>query len=208
MRHILEKVMSMQHSFEEFSEKQRRVELKSVGNCVAKTVLVESANQISLEELCKTQYSLKYFSMSCRPSGRLENMGTYQLWYIFRKSLCQAKWKWAQHFYENSIQDNISIHDQRYNPPYSEQESARIKVQCSAKFCDVRIHDKLFKDHCVARKFNKEKVCTMDAMVLFKELFLRSWEMNLGEARDTSREPAGNDLFSMNVECQFSWSTS
>ena len=56
VRHILEKVMSMQHSFEEFSEKQRRVELKSVGNFVAKAVLVESA------EVCRTQYSLKYFS--------------------------------------------------------------------------------------------------------------------------------------------------
>ena len=31
--------------------KQRRVELKSVGNFVAKTALVESANQFSLEEL-------------------------------------------------------------------------------------------------------------------------------------------------------------
>ena len=40
MRHILEKVMSMQHSYEDFSEKQRRVELKSAGNFVAKTVLV------------------------------------------------------------------------------------------------------------------------------------------------------------------------
>ena len=44
--------------------KQRIVELKSVGNCVAKTVLVESANQFSLEELCRTQYSLKYFFRS------------------------------------------------------------------------------------------------------------------------------------------------
>ena len=35
VQHILEKVMSMQHSFESFSEKQRRVELKSVGNFVA-----------------------------------------------------------------------------------------------------------------------------------------------------------------------------
>ena len=43
--------MSMQHSFEEFSETQRRVELKSVGNFVAKAVLVESANRFSLEEL-------------------------------------------------------------------------------------------------------------------------------------------------------------
>ena len=58
---ILEKVMSMQHSFEEFSEKQRRDELTYVSNFVAKTVLVESANQFLLEELCRTQYSLKYF---------------------------------------------------------------------------------------------------------------------------------------------------
>ena len=62
--HILEKVMSMQHSFEEFSEKQRRIELKSVGNFVAKTVLVESANQFSLEELCRAQCSMKYFFRS------------------------------------------------------------------------------------------------------------------------------------------------
>ena len=34
VQHILEKVMSMQHSFEAFSEKQRRVEFKSVGNFV------------------------------------------------------------------------------------------------------------------------------------------------------------------------------
>ena len=44
--------------------KQRRVELKSVGNFVAKTVLVESANLFSLEELCRSQYSLKYFFRS------------------------------------------------------------------------------------------------------------------------------------------------
>ena len=61
VRHILEKVMSMQHSFEEFSDKQRRVELKSVGNFVVKAVLFESANQFSLEDRCRTQYSLKYF---------------------------------------------------------------------------------------------------------------------------------------------------
>ena len=41
--------------------KQRRVELKSVGNFVAKRVFVENANQFSLEELCRTQYPLKYF---------------------------------------------------------------------------------------------------------------------------------------------------
>ena len=61
VRHILEKVMSMQLSFENFLEKQRRVELKSVGNFVSKTVLVGSAYQFSLEELCRTQNSLKYF---------------------------------------------------------------------------------------------------------------------------------------------------
>ena len=59
VRHILEKIMSMQHSLEEFSEKQRRVELKYVWNFVAKTVLIESVNRFSLEELCRTQYSLK-----------------------------------------------------------------------------------------------------------------------------------------------------
>ena len=42
----------------------KKSELKSVENFVAKTVLVESANQFSLEELCRTQYSLKYFFRS------------------------------------------------------------------------------------------------------------------------------------------------
>ena len=65
--------MSMQHSFEEFSGKQRRVELKSVENFVAKSVFVESANQFSLEELYGKQYSLKYFYKPCRPSDPLEN---------------------------------------------------------------------------------------------------------------------------------------
>ena len=60
------------NSFEEYSETQRRVELKSVGNFVAKAVLVESVNQFSLEEVCRTQYSLKYFSKPYRPSDPLE----------------------------------------------------------------------------------------------------------------------------------------
>ena len=64
--------MSMQQIFEEFPEKQRRVEFKSVGNFVAKAVLVERANQFSLEEVCMTQYSLKYFSKPYRPSDILE----------------------------------------------------------------------------------------------------------------------------------------
>ena len=46
--HILEKVMSMQHSFEEFSEKQRIVELKSAGNFVANFVLSRSATAVKL----------------------------------------------------------------------------------------------------------------------------------------------------------------
>ena len=62
VRPNLEKGMSMQHSFEEFLEKERIVELKSVGNFVAKTVLVENENQFSMKELCRTQYNLKYFS--------------------------------------------------------------------------------------------------------------------------------------------------
>ena len=74
VRHILEKVMSMQHSFEEFSEKQRRVELKSVGNVVTNTMLVESTNRFSLEELCRTQYSLKHFTKPYRQSDPLKNL--------------------------------------------------------------------------------------------------------------------------------------
>ena len=49
--HMLKKSVSMQQHFEQFVRKQRRDELKSVGNFVAKTVLAESANQFSLEEL-------------------------------------------------------------------------------------------------------------------------------------------------------------
>ena len=70
--HMLKKSVSMQQYFEQFVGKQRRVALKSVGNFVAKTVLVESANQFSLEELRRTQYSLKYFSKPYRPSDPLE----------------------------------------------------------------------------------------------------------------------------------------
>ena len=58
----------MQQSYKEFSEKQMRVELKSVGNFVVKTVLVESANQFLLEELCTVQ--LEIFFEAIRPSGK------------------------------------------------------------------------------------------------------------------------------------------
>ena len=43
MAHV-EKSVSLQQYFEQVVRKQRRVELKSVENFVAKTVLVESAN--------------------------------------------------------------------------------------------------------------------------------------------------------------------
>ena len=47
-------------SYVSSTEFQKNKELKSVGNFVAKTVLIESAKQFSLDELCRTQYSLKY----------------------------------------------------------------------------------------------------------------------------------------------------
>ena len=72
VRHMLNKSVSMQQHFEQFVMKQRRVELKSVGNVVAKEELVESANQFSLEELCRTHYILIYFSKPYRPSDPLE----------------------------------------------------------------------------------------------------------------------------------------
>ena len=59
-------------NFKQFVRKQRRVELKSVGKFVAKTVLLESAKQFSLEELCRTDYILKYFLKPYRSSDPLE----------------------------------------------------------------------------------------------------------------------------------------
>ena len=44
----------MQQNFEQFVGKQKNVELKYVGNFLAKTVLVESENKFSLDELCRT----------------------------------------------------------------------------------------------------------------------------------------------------------
>ena len=71
MAHV-EKSVSMQQHCEQFVGKQRRLELKFVGNFVAKAVLVESANQLSSEELCRTQYSFTYFSKPYRPPDPLE----------------------------------------------------------------------------------------------------------------------------------------
>ena len=73
MNVILEKVVSMPQSLEEFLEKLGRLELKSVEQFVAKTVVVENANQFLLEEQCRTQNSLNYFSTPYRPSDCLEN---------------------------------------------------------------------------------------------------------------------------------------
>ena len=42
-------------------------------------------------------------------------MGTYQLWYIFRKGLCEAKWKWAQNLCKNSMRENMSIKEHRHS---------------------------------------------------------------------------------------------
>ena len=66
----MKKSASMQYSVEEFLEKQRRLELKSVENSVAKTLLVESVDQFSWKYQCRTQYRLKY---CYRPSDCLSN---------------------------------------------------------------------------------------------------------------------------------------
>ena len=68
MGHILEKGVAVQDTFEAFLEKQRRLELKSVQNSVAKTVLVDSANYFSMEYQCMPQYILKHCSTPYRPS--------------------------------------------------------------------------------------------------------------------------------------------
>ena len=72
--HMLKKSVSMQQHFEQFFRKQRIVELKSVENVVAEAVLVDSANQFSLGEMCRTQYSLNYFSKPYRPSDHLKQL--------------------------------------------------------------------------------------------------------------------------------------
>ena len=64
LAHLGKKLCQCNTVSKSFQKKQRRVELKSVGNFVAKAVLVESANQFSLEDLCRTQYSMKMFFRS------------------------------------------------------------------------------------------------------------------------------------------------
>ena len=53
--HILENVCQCNTVLTSFLQKQRRVELKSVRNSVARTVLVESANQCILKGQFMTQ---------------------------------------------------------------------------------------------------------------------------------------------------------
>ena len=70
---ILKKNVCQYHTvLKNFLKKQRRLELKSVGNS-GKTVLVESANQFSLEDQCMTQYGLKYCSTPYLPPDCLSN---------------------------------------------------------------------------------------------------------------------------------------
>ena len=73
----------MQKHFEQFVRKQKRVELKYVGDFVAEAVLVESANHFSLEEVCRTQYTLEYFSKPYRQSDPLENLKEFE-WLYFQ----------------------------------------------------------------------------------------------------------------------------
>ena len=62
----------MQQDFEQYVGKQRRLEGKYLGIAEAEPLRFVCVNQFSLEELCRTPYSLKYFSKPYRPSHRLE----------------------------------------------------------------------------------------------------------------------------------------
>ena len=95
VRHIMEKVMSMQRSFEEFSEHERRVGLKSVGNYEAKTVLVESANQFSLEKLSighGTPWNICQVVSSIWPSGKKINHDERTIHYDFGSGRSGSQW--------------------------------------------------------------------------------------------------------------------
>ena len=70
--HILKKSVSMQQHFEQVVGKHRILEGKYLGNSEAEPLRLDCVNQLSLEELCRTQYSLKYFSKPYRPSDHLE----------------------------------------------------------------------------------------------------------------------------------------
>ena len=61
----------MHQHFEQFVGKQRRLEGKYLGISEAEPLRFDCVNQFSLEELCRTQYSLKYFLKPYQPLDRL-----------------------------------------------------------------------------------------------------------------------------------------
>ena len=64
-----------------FRKKQRRVELKSVGNFVVTTVLVERQNQFSQEELCTVQLEIFFDAISSiRLSGK--SLASYSIIFL------------------------------------------------------------------------------------------------------------------------------
>ena len=65
----------MQQHFVQFVGKQIRLEWEYLGISEAEPLRFDCAKQFSLEELCKTQYSLKYFSKSYSPYDRLDLQG-------------------------------------------------------------------------------------------------------------------------------------
>ena len=80
---MFKKSVSMQQYFEKFVGKQRRLEGKHLGISEAEPLRFDCVNQFSLEELCRTQYSLKYFSKPYRPSDRLENLKHKILQFVY-----------------------------------------------------------------------------------------------------------------------------
>ena len=72
--HMLKKSVSMQQHFERFVGKQRRLEEKYFGISEAQPLGFDCVNPFSLEELCRKQCTLKYFSKQYRPSYRLEKL--------------------------------------------------------------------------------------------------------------------------------------
>ena len=127
--HILKKKsVSMYQHFEQFVGKQRRVELKSVGNFVAKTVLVESANQFSLEELCRTQYSLKYF---IRSHVDHQTYGKTLNWIMLRRPL--------------SFESNTESSEVKWIGCLTSHESKRMSLMLyyyKLKFIQIRVQSK------------------------------------------------------------------
>ena len=62
--HFVKKVCQCNNIFNNLWGNKEELNWSLFGNFVAKTVFVDSANQFSLEELCSTTYSLKYFFRS------------------------------------------------------------------------------------------------------------------------------------------------